>query len=341
MLHILYGPDSFSRAEAVAALKRSLDSDGMLASNTNTFEAKSLTLAQLTMVCDAAPFLAAHRLVIVDGLLARFGGRAPRARRRTSTAANLPEEWQGLPDYVARMPPPTTLLLTDGDVPPDSPLLAALAEHARVRNFPRLPAQRLEGWIAARAKAQGITLEPAALRLLAESAPQEVGEDGGWHALWSLANDLEKLALYAGGRAVTAEDVRRLVSAAAETNVFAFVDAVVERRGEEAVRRLSDLLADGQPPPVLLTMLVRGYRQLVVYTDLATGGARPEEIGRRLNVPAGWRLDHLRDQARRYQPDRLAAIYARILSADRSVKRGEADETAALEILTAELAALG
>src|SRR3712207_8997432 len=37
---------------------------------------------------------------------------------------------------------------------------------------------------------------------------------------------------------VCSSDLRSLVAAAGDTNVFAFVDAVVERRGEEALRRL-------------------------------------------------------------------------------------------------------
>jgi DNA polymerase-3 subunit delta len=153
-------------------------------------------------------------------------------------------------------------------------------------------------------------------------------------------NDLEKLSLYAGNRAVTADDIRRLVPATAETNVFAYVDAVIERRGDEALRRLADLLFAGQPVPVLLTMLVRGYRNLVLYVDLAATGLRPEEIGRRLNLQR-WAVDRLSRQAGRYRPQGLAAIYDRIVQADRSIKRGETDETTALELLTAELAAAG
>jgi DNA polymerase-3 subunit delta len=241
---------------------------------------------------------------------------------------------------VAQLPPTTTLVLGDGDLPPEAPLLQALGEHGRARNFPRLPGRALEGWIGQRAKAMGVVLDADALRLFAASVSQELGEDGQWHALWGVVNDLEKLALYAGRRAIGVEDVRRLVPAAGDTNVFAWVDAVVERRGEEALRRLTDLLFAGQPAPVLLSMLVRGYRQLVQYADLAAGGGRPEEIGRRLNLPR-WQVERLTRQAARYRLPRLAAIYERMLEADRSVKRGEADETAALELLTAELAAVG
>ena len=43
------------RAEAVAGLKRSLDTDGMLASNINTLEAKSLTPQNLQTLEAAFP----------------------------------------------------------------------------------------------------------------------------------------------------------------------------------------------------------------------------------------------------------------------------------------------
>lgn len=340
MLHILYGPDSFSRAEALATLKKSLDTDGMLASNITALEAKSLTPQHLQMVCDAMPFLAANRLVVVDGLLVRLsGGASRRSRRGSAPAPRLPDEWQALPEMVDHMPPTTTLVLSDGDLPSNAPVVAALAEHGRARNFPRQPARALEGWIAQRAKSHAVAIDADALRLLAESVSQETGDDGQWHALWGVVNDLEKLSLYAGQRAVGVDDVRRLVPAAADTNVFAYVDAVIERRGDEALRRLSDLLFAGQPAPVLLTMLVRGYRQLVLYVELAAAGLRPEEIGRRMNLQR-WALDRLSRQSSRYRPQRLAAIYDRILQADRSIKRGESDETTALELLTAELAAV-
>src|SRR3712207_3406299 len=122
MLHILHGPDSFSRGEALATLKKSLDTDGMLASNITVLEAKSLTLQHLQMVCDALPFLAANRLVIVEGLLARLSGATSRRTRRGgATAARLPEEWASLPEMIERMPPTTALVLVDGDLPAEAP----------------------------------------------------------------------------------------------------------------------------------------------------------------------------------------------------------------------------
>ena len=47
MLYILYGSDSFSRSEALRALKREMDTDGSLESNTAEFEASQAAPAEV------------------------------------------------------------------------------------------------------------------------------------------------------------------------------------------------------------------------------------------------------------------------------------------------------
>lgn len=339
MLHILHGPDVYSATAVLTAIKRALDSDGMLLSNTEERDARSFTFAQLTMVCDAVPFLAAARLVIVHSLLARAGGgRGGRRRANAAPDAAIPEEWRPLPAYIANMPPTTTLVLLDGEVKPDNALLEVLAPLGRVQSFPRIPAKGLEPWIERQARERGIRLEPDALRLLAESVPQDLAEDGRWHGLWRAASDLDKLALWADGRVVTASDIRLHVPGAVEANIFAWVDAVVERRGPDAVRGLARLLQSGQPPAVLLTMLARGFRQIALFLDAAGMGASPSQAAAAAGAPP-FRAGPLGNQARRYRPERVAAIYQRIVNADRAIKHGDMDEVVALETLVADLAA--
>ena len=73
MLYLLHGADSFSRHEKLLELRRAHDADGMLGNNSDTFDGRRVTLGQLTMVCDAWPFLGDFRWVHVTGLLARAG----------------------------------------------------------------------------------------------------------------------------------------------------------------------------------------------------------------------------------------------------------------------------
>lgn len=342
MLYLFYGADSYSRHEAITALRSELDSDGMLATNTTELDGRRITLPELTMVCDAAPFLGAHRLVHVTGLLAAAGSERPpgsrRGRSTARTADDAPSGWLALAEYAGRMPETTVLVLEDGDVRPTNALLLALAQKGKAREFTRLTPRAIEAWIGERARRRGVLFEAAALRLLAESTPHETADDGQWHALWGIASEIEKLSLYAKGERISEGDVRRLVPAALESRIYLLADAVAERRGGEALVVLEELLAGGRPAPVLLAAVAGRFRQLLLIRDLLDHHVSPREIGARLGIRSEWQLDRLREQASRSSPSRLESSYQRLLQADRAVKTGRSDESTSLETVVAELA---
>ncbi len=334
MLHIFCGPDTFSRGEALAALRRSLDGNGMLVTNTAVFDGKSVKPEELFAACDTVPFLAAHRLVQVEGLLAAQEGRMRRgrtARGRASAgepSAGDSSPWAALAEYAPRLPPSTELVLVEGELRADNWLLAALRDGVELRQFPLLGPQELQRWVQARAHAVQAPITPRAAATLAES----VGAN-----LWQLNSELEKLALYAHGRPIEVSDVTAMVRTAEGGTVFQLCDAVLAGRGGEALRLARLLLDGGAAGPYLLTMLARQFRQLLVARDLQRSGAPRAEIARRAEVP-DFRVMNVVNQAQRFPPGRLEAIYERLLAADLAVKRGEQDEDAAIELLVAELA---
>lgn len=334
MIYVFCGSDSFTLHEALAELKAELDGNGMLATNTATFEGGQVRPDELLAVCGTAPFMGAHRLVLVEGLLARF--EPPRGRRRAgggqaATAGRKPDlgPWHDLPVALESLPPSTTLVFVEADVSQGNPLLKLLSSLAQVRRFDS-PAQRdLPGWIQARARREGVDISPAAARLLADL----VGSD-----LWALSQELGKLALYAAGRQVEEEDVRVLVVAARETSVFALVDAVVESRPDQALRLLEQLLDRGAAPTYLLAMITRQYRNLLLTKEMMSERLPQPEIGQRLGISSPFALGKVLEQARRYPPARLVTSYRRLLEADASIKTGLYRDELALELLVAELA---
>ena len=332
MLHIFYGRDDFSQREALNALKQRLDSDGLLASNTTLVDGRTVTPGELLTLCQTVPFLSAHRLIIVEGLLGRFEPPAGRGRRgrRQGTRENL-APWRALADGLAAMPESTSLVLRDGQVEAKNPLLSLLQPLAEVREFRPLSRGDVPGWIVQRARQSGLTIAPRAVALLASL----VGND-----LWTLSNELDKLAAYADGRQVEEEDVRALVSSIREANVFAMADALAEGRTEDAailIRRL--LEEEGDSPQQLLAVIARHYRHLIVAKDLLAARLPPPQIGARLGVP-GFALERILQQVPRHSMARLKTAMGRILEADLSIKRGLCDDETALHLLVQSLGRL-
>ena len=314
MLYILYGQDDFSLREALEEMKRGLGDEDGLATNTTVLAGRDLIMEQLMAVCDTLPFLGSKRLVIVEGLLGRFetpraGARGRRGQRRASPDL---AGWLALKEYVARMPTTTALVLRDGVVRENNPLLRELAPLAEVKRFPPLSGDALLAWVEWRVAEEGTAISQAAKELL-------VSLIGG--NLWVMSSEISKLCLYARGRRIEEEDVRLLVSSAREFTIFSLIDAIMEGRTSQATRVLHLLEGDAAAPYVIF-MITRQFRLLVQARELLSRGVGAQEVGARLGLNPGYPLRKTLAQAQRCSPQWLEAIYRKLLEADISVKTG-------------------
>ena len=111
----------------------------------------------------------------------------------------------------------------------------------------------VDAWVAERFKQAGVRAEPDAVAALV----QLVGED--FH---QLANEVDKLALWAGDEPIGEHEVEQLVAAVAETPTFALTDAWAQRdAAAHARRQRDDLRARGPAAPRHRTAHGRGARQ--------------------------------------------------------------------------------
>ena len=327
MLYVFFGEDSFSLRERLDTLRASLDADGMLASSTTVLDGRAASLAEVTAACDTVPFLSAHRLVIVEGLLSRLAG-AGRGRRRSGGPSAEVEAWLPLADYADRMPPTTHLVLIDGEIKGGNPLLDALKGKGEISEFPPLVRRAVPGWIRSRAQSLGLSLPPGAVGLLADF----VGSD-----LWTLSHELEKLSAYSAGRPVSEDDVRALVTAVRETSVFTLVDAIVEGRTAAALRHLRQMYQQESNVLYILAMIQRQFRHLAIAREMLDAGESGRSISEALRL-RDFARDRLLDQATGYSAARLQEAFQRMLEADLNIKRGVYEGELALELLVQDLA---
>jgi DNA polymerase-3 subunit delta len=321
MIHVLHGEDEFSIAEALARIRESVGPPEVRDPNTTTFDGRGAQPGALVGAASAVPFLAERRLVVVSGLLSRF----------EDDDKTLGAEWDSLPARLEHLPATTELVFVeDRDLKRGGRGLRAAGPRAVVKEFKPPRFQALDAWIKDRFAAVGAQAEPDAIARLAWLA-------GG--SLRLLDQEARKLALHANGRPVRREDVDLLVPEAREENIFAAVDAILERRPGVAMKLLYSLLAGGASAGQLLNLLARQVRLVILARELADQSVPPEDIGRRIGLKPGFALDKTLRQAPRFSPAHLAATHRRLLDADLSIKTGELDERLAIEILVARLSA--
>lgn len=328
VLHVLLGEDDYSIRQALEEIKTSIGDHTALMTNSTVFDGRQVTAAELKMACETVPFLAEKRLVVVEGLLEKYetGGRTGR-RKAAKKNGEAPEEWKAIAEGIRSLPEFTELVIIGGKISERNPFLKELAGTGRVKQFPKLTPRELTRWVTQRIAGDGGSIAPRA----ADTLVRFVGSD-----LWMMANETEKLVQYAGGRTIEEEDVRRVVSATQEANIFGMVDAIMEGRTARAQDLYQQLLTDGVVPVQLLAMISRQVRILFQMKDMRARKKTRNEIRTALGLTNDFVLNKAGSQADKYSTARLRDIYHRLLDADIAIKTGWYDGELALSIFIAE-----
>lgn len=321
MILVVFGADPLTIRERVDALREAVGPADLRDANTLALDGVTVKPDELIAAAMAVPFLSDRRLVIVRNLLARFEGR------RGGPAA----EWKGIGERLAAVPETSDVVFVDGALSGKSnALLKELSTVAEVKGYPLPRGSELSRWIRARLEAKGGMATEQAVSRLAQAA----GAD-----LLALDSELEKLAVYVGGRAIEPADVDAMVSGSKEANIFAAVDAVLDGRTALALTQLRRVLGDGQSVNYVLYMLHRQVRLLLLAKELQRKKVTGAEMGNRLGV-RGYPLQKTLEQAPRFSAQRLAAAHRLLTEADESIKSGRARDEVALDVLVADLGAL-
>jgi DNA polymerase-3 subunit delta len=338
VIHLLYGKDGYRARARLREIRDQLAAgDDMLSSNTTVLAGASTTPEELLAHASATPFLSAHRLVIVEGLLVRLSRsnqeRKPRGKGKQAPADDPLEAWRPALSQLADasvVPETTTIVFVEATLDERNAALTLVKGVAKAERFDELKDEALRKWTMEQASGKGIRLEPRAGAVLA----QAVGAD-----LWALDNELEKLAAYAEDGAVDAETAERVVAPLQGAKWWDLTDAVAAGNEKKALSALRRLLSEGEPPPMLSVMLARQYRQLAQAKDLRERRARDAEIAKVIGAPE-WKAGQVATQAQRYSWGTLRTAYRLLVEADLGVKRGLQDGESALQLVIHELCAL-
>ncbi len=323
---VIYG-DAFLVEEALAKLVADKGLGDLVESNCHRFAYPNLTLEQLKLTCDAIPFLSTTRLVIVRDLLRSFESRS-KHRNLNKVSAH---SWEGLSDYLGVMPESTELVLVDGSLRPDNWMLKELTGKTKIENCLAPRHGDLALWIRQRVGNRGSKISPSALRLLIH----HVGMN-----LRALDGEIEKLTLFAGEGPINETSVTELVTDVREASIFAAVDAVVESKGDLALRLIQRIRTGGAGATYILNMLARQLRLVTLAKELHEAQTRYPDMRGRLKIKSDFVLRKTIDQAKSVSWKRITFLYDQIIAADQAIKQGTLDEELALDLFVTQAISL-
>jgi DNA polymerase III subunit delta len=313
MRYVFHGKDELGRSEALAELRAELPAD-LADLNTANLDGRRLKLEQLAAACEAQPFLAERRLVVVTDALKH--SKAGKEREELRAYLEQVPDWCDLVFYETE------------DVDKRNQVFTYLSKAGSVREFPQRQADELPGWLITRAKPLNVTL----LRDAAQRLVEYVGVDA--RRLW---NELQKLAAYVGNRGtINVAAVERLVVDDQEQNLFAFIDDLSSRRLAAALRGARALIADGQAPPYILFMVARQLRVLIGMQDCVARRLDDRATAAALGIQP-FLIKKTAAQLRNFSGNELIAAHDRLLELDHWIKTGRIQPETALEVFVGEI----
>jgi DNA polymerase-3 subunit delta len=244
-------------------------------------------------------------------------------------ASRLVEDEPTLQAYVLD-PNPSTVLVLDLDKKPDGRRKGwkDLEKNVAVVACDAPDPWELQDWVAEEARARGLKLGREEVRYLVT----EVGTD-----LRRLANEIEKLSLYASGDRLDMETVAEVLGRGRAQSVFKFTDAVASGDAGSALRQLGRLLEEGEPPLRILALLDRLVGQLRMAKDAQAAGKKDSSLAGLLGAPPS-AAKAIAERARRLDRGFLGRAVEALADTDRLLKSSRLPHRVVMEGLVLTLA---
>ena len=180
--------------------------------------------------------------------------------------------------------------------------------------------RRLVAWIRERGREHKLRVDDRAGWALVDSVGTELRD---------LDAALEQLSTGLGhGATVGAAEVRNAFPRLADERVFAFQDAVGERRLPVAMTALRRLLEQGDEPLMVFGALSSQIRRMLRARRSADVGAKA--VADAMGLPS-WRAERLQRQCRSYREEELVGALGVLAATDVEMKGGDLPPEAALE----------
>ena len=180
------------------------------------------------------------------------------------------------------------------------------------------------------ARKAGFQLAPDALDLLVEALGADIAR---------ISVEIEKLALYAGNRAIGVDDISALVPDARATTIFALVNALGRRDRARALGVLDTLTREGEYLPLALAFLSTQFRTALVAREAGLKSSQQiQSHFQRMGVPMwGSRAEQVYQTVTKFSKPQLERAIGLIYQADKGLRDARPDDRIVMEQFITQL----
>ncbi len=310
-VYLLYGEEGYLIEETVRRIEQLVFGNGVRDFNYQLFYGEDAPPSDIINAAHTMPMMAKYRLIVVKHV-----ERMKVAQLNKLTA------------YAAK-PSTTAILILSGDNPDHKKAWpkGLSANCVAVRFYPLYDRDAV-AWIQTKVREEGYRISHEAARGLLELS----GND-----LATLANQLEKLFAYTTRQKnISLEEVELVVGSVRQHNIFELVEAIGSKKLERALHILAKILAQGEPPTLVMALISRQLRRIWRAKCMLKQGVSWDKIGPKLGVPRFF-LKNFSSQVEGFSLAELQAAFHNLLATDIKLKTGTQWPRLSLEFLLLKL----
>lgn len=261
-VHLVAGPEMLRVLEAADSVRRRARAQGIGERAVFDADGRDFDWGMLEATFNAPSLFSARRLVEV---------RLPTGKPGKEGIATISS-------FCANPPPDVILLITAGEWSKAhyGKWTEAVSRVGVISIAWAIKPHELAGWVETRLRTKGLNADRDAVQVLVERV------EGN---LLAAAQEIDKLALLAGGDSLDAATMQSLVADAARYDVFRLTDAVLDGQATQVSRMLAGLRAEGDAVAGLMPMVIR---ELLRTAALARAQARGANLGAEMKSQGIW-----------------------------------------------------
>lgn len=316
-VYLFTGSEEFIKHEALEALRKKILPTGLEQLNDATLE--GVTAQQITDAAETMPIMSDRRILTVRDWAPLLSAKS----KNEDTEVAWMQKW-------LENPPESCILIfymrTDFDS--RKKMSSLLKKNACTIEFDFLSDVELQKWVSTRLKPLGKKMSIPAINTLSFMAG---------HKLTRLCGELDKLSAYAGERSeITTEDVRAIVSASLEYNVFELVNHLLAGNMEKAQNTINSILQGGQNAIGIIGMLTYQIRQMT-HMKCALDEKIPVQTVQEQLKMRPFAARQTAKQCSKLPANWLKEIYIECVETDYAIKSGRLRDQAALDALVLKI----
>ncbi|MEG0133796.1 MAG: DNA polymerase III subunit delta [Clostridium sp.] len=284
--------------------------------NFNRIEGDKLSVDALINNCETIPFMAENRMVEI------YRANFLKDGKKEDKSKDIDE----LRDYLKTIPPYTTLVMYyvfEDDREKQSNKLRKLQNVCEIVKVDKLKGQGFQSKVKSIFEEKGKDIGKSELGYFCSIIENNMS---------IVNNEIEKLILYTGSRAITKEDIVKMAPYEKESDIFNLVSYLSERNIKGAIDTLNQLVYRGEKPPKILSMIERQFKLLFAIRVKVGNGAKKEAIVKEYNLNP-YIADKMIVQSKKFSEKALRKSLELCLDTEVEIKSKSVDSKNAIEML--------